>query len=135
MTFRGDLDVRELPDGRWTLLADLCFDSPTLGRVCVPAGFITDFASVPRLPFVFWFYGDRARKAAVIHDYLYQSATVPRSVADQVFSEAMAALGMAPWTRGPMWAAVRLFGWRAYRAERADAMNPGLSERVESEAP
>ena len=128
--FTSELDVRELPDGKWRLLAPLVYESDLIGTVTVPAGFVTDLASVPRLPFVFWFYGDRARKPAVVHDAIYQQGSHPRDVADEVFAEAMQALGIAAWTRGPMWAAVRLFGWSAYRSgdARREAMNPTLEQ-------
>ena len=42
--------------------------------ITVPTGFFTDFASVPRMPFVFLLFGDVAHEAAVIHDYLYRKA-------------------------------------------------------------
>ncbi len=112
--FLTDLDVRELADGRWQLLAPLLYESDLIGRVEVPAGVVTDFASIPRIPFVFWWYGDRARKPAVVHDRLYDGL-VPRATADAVFAEAMASLRIAPWIRGPMWAAVRALGWTAYQ--------------------
>ena len=132
--FLSDLDLRELPDGRWQLLADLCYQSALIGHVCAPAGLVTDLASTPRLPFAYWFYGDRARKPAVVHDHLYATRAVDRATADAVFAEAMDALGVAAWIRGPMWAAVRAFGWRAYRSAdtRRAAMNPGLPSHTET---
>ena len=116
--FTSELDMRELADGTWMLLADLCYESDRIGPVCAPKGMETDLASVPRLPLMFWFYGDRARKPAVIHDFLYRSGSVDRSTADAVFAEAMEAQGIAAWTRGPMWLAVRGFGWFAYGKRR-----------------
>ena len=48
--------------------------SPMLkDTITVPTGFLTDFASVPRMPFVFLLFGDVAHEAAVIHDYLYKA--------------------------------------------------------------
>ena len=39
-------------EGKWTLLAPLKYRSELLERVItVPKGFITDLASVPRIPF------------------------------------------------------------------------------------
>ena len=37
----------------WRLLEDLVYLSDRWGRIVVPKGFITNFASVPRLPVVF----------------------------------------------------------------------------------
>jgi len=83
-----------------------------------PAGFITDLASVPRLPFVYLVAGNRAHAAAVIHDYLYGSRVVPvRSDADAVFREAMGTdPDVSAWIAWTMWAAVRAWGWRAWRS-------------------
>jgi hypothetical protein len=122
--FLDPLDARELPDNFWLLLAELRYDSAILGaRVIVDKGFVTDLSSVPRVPFAFWIAGDTARKAAVIHDWLYSvrlAGKMPdvdrRRLADEVFLEAMAAEGVPLWRRTLMHAAVRLWGegrWRA----------------------
>lgn len=59
--------------GTWRLLEPLCYVSPIFGGlIVVPAGFVTDFASVPRLPFSYWLFGGVGQAAAVVHDYLYQ---------------------------------------------------------------
>lgn len=83
--------------------------------VAVPAGFETDFASVP------WFLwslepplGD-AGKAAVIHDRLYVTQERPRREADRIFREAMAVLQVPAWKRALLWAGVRVFGARSWR--------------------
>ena len=84
-------------------------------QVCVPDGFTTDFASVPR-PFWRWFppAGPHA-KAAVIHDYLYSvDAECPRFLADAVFRHAMQVSGVPAWKRMIMYYTVRLFGWASY---------------------
>lgn len=82
--------------------------------ICVPAGFITDFASIPRL---FWRLEPplgRAGKAAVVHDYLYKTKGLDgkytRARCDAIFREAMGVSGI-PWLkRQAMWAAVRAGG-------------------------
>lgn len=61
-------------DGRpiWELLDDLYFYSAKWGCwFMVPAGFRTNFASVPRLPFVYWWYGDRCWEEPALHDFGY----------------------------------------------------------------
>lgn len=108
-------------DGRdWELVSPFNYQTdvfPVSRRpIKIPAGFLTDFASVPRL---LWnvmpptgMYG----KAAVIHDYLYRTPQMAtRAEADNVFKEAMQALGVGWWTRQVMYRGVRLFGWRAYK--------------------
>ena len=97
------------------LLSPLVFDSALLNlRVIVPAGFVTDFASVPRAPLTYWLFGGVADEAAVVHDWLYEKGLVPRDVADEVYGEALAACGVAAWRRVAMVAAVRVFGASRY---------------------
>ena len=89
--FSGDLIVRLLEDtegGLWQLVAPLSFQSDVAGiTVNVPAGFKTDFASVPRIPGVFDFLGDRARMAGTVHDFLYSSHITDRETADKILRE------------------------------------------------
>jgi hypothetical protein len=98
--------------GEWVLTRPLVYESDVLdARITVPQGFRTDFASVPRLPFVYWLYGgDFCDEAATIHDFLYSRGAVTRAQADAVFREAMRAEGVAAWRAWPMWLGVRLFG-------------------------
>jgi hypothetical protein len=104
-------------DGRVTARLLQAFDYwPASGaeRITVPAGFVTDFASVP---WGFWNFepplGD-ACKAAVVHDYLYATEGLgerfSRAQADGVFREALAASGVPLWKRTLLWAAVRVGG-------------------------
>lgn len=104
----------------WRITAPLLFDSTVLGEVIeVPAGFVTDFASVPRLPFAYLLTGGTADAAATIHDAFYRRIQgfrgVSRFEADMVFLEAMVASGVAYWRRQLMYAAVRWFGFWAWR--------------------
>jgi hypothetical protein len=86
-----------------------------------PACFETDLASVPRVPFVYEAWGDRAHREAVLHDYLYRIDSIPvvsYSVANSVFLEAMESTGK-PWRiRYPMYWGVVLGGWTAYHKKR-----------------
>lgn len=114
--FLTSLRVEQISDEEWLLLRALVYQSDRLDRtLIVPRGFVTDFASVPRLPFVFWLAGGKATKAAVVHDYLYRKSGVTRADADAVFAEAMKVTGQAAWRRGLMWMGLRLGGWTAYK--------------------
>ncbi len=114
--FLTNLEVEEVSDtdnegrGAWKLLKPLVYLSDIAGIISVPAGFVTDFASVPRVPIAFWLTGDTAHPAAVVHDYLYVTGDLPRPVADAVLKEASAVAGVPAWRRWMMWSAVRLFG-------------------------
>jgi hypothetical protein len=101
--------------GTWKLLAPLAYESVLLGRtVIVPAGFVTDFASVPRLPVAFLLAGNCGHEAAVVHDWLYTSHEVDRATADAVFREALRADGDPAWRAWLMWAGVRVGGAGPY---------------------
>lgn len=78
-------------------------------------GFVTDFASVPRIPIVWWVAGALAQKPAVVHDYLYRTQKVSRKTADLVFKEAMQVDGVKLVRRALMFHAVRMFGNLAYK--------------------
>lgn len=84
----------------------------------VPVGFYTDFASVPRLGIIYALLGDTAHEPAVVHDWLYYTAAVPREVADNVLFEAMGIIGMPWWRRYPIWWGVRAGGWYAWNDHR-----------------
>jgi len=84
-------------------------ESPDI--IHVPAGFITDFASTP---FFIWKTGLYS-KAAVIHDYLYQSKLRSRAMADLIFKEAMIVLGVHPFKAHIFYLSVRCFGWIGYK--------------------
>lgn len=78
--------------------------------VVVPKGFVTDFASIPR---VFWSTlrpdGEYAY-AAIIHDYLYWVQAESREDADLVFKLGMENLGVGAAKISLIYNAVRIFG-------------------------
>ena len=80
----------------------------------IPAGFITDCASVPRgLWNLFPPTGSYA-KAAVFHDWLYREGKLSRKQADELFLDAMECLGVAWITRYSLYWGVRIGGWMAW---------------------
>lgn len=86
--------------------------------IVVPVGFVTDFASVPKL---FWNIlppTGRYGKAAIVHDFLYFTAIVNKDDADSIFLEAMKVLGVAWATRQAMYYAVHWFGNSAWDGHR-----------------
>lgn len=122
--FLTPLRVEEVDEfaGTWRLLAPLTYDSDVLGdSVTVPEGFVTDFASVPRVLGLYDLEGGRCNKAAVIHDYLYTAGSagllpVDRVTADGVLAEAILASGYGMATATIFYAAVRAGGvshWHA----------------------
>lgn len=127
--FTSLLKVAPLPDGRsWVLLEPLTYECNhgTNDRITVPAGFVTDFASIPR-PLWWWFspWGQHGN-AAVVHDFLYWSRLRTRAEADRIFLDGMDVLGTLLTTRYLMYAAVRVFGrcaWWTNEHERKAGRN------------
>lgn len=111
--FLDEVKAELLPDGKWRLLADLRYYSESLRRtVEVPAGFETDFASVPRLPLAFLLTGDTAHAAAVVHDWLCEHpGQLGTATIDRVFREAAEASGVPWWRRWVMFGAIRAADW------------------------
>lgn len=95
--------------GLWSLLDPLVYEAYDGRRFEVPAGFTTDFASVPRLPIAYAIAGNRAHRAATLHDYLIREKVVPRKRADDIFYEAMLATGVEPFAARAMHLAVRSY--------------------------
>ncbi|HFG9433729.1 TPA: DUF1353 domain-containing protein [Salmonella enterica subsp. enterica serovar Cotham] len=84
----------------------------------VPAGFVTDLASIPR---IFWTLlppDGKYAKSAIIHDYLYDNALRTKREADRIFLDGMTVLGVPKWKRIVMYLAVRWFGRGMYGKER-----------------
>ena len=79
--------------------------------VTVPAGFVTDGASVPEaLQWTFEPFSDEYATACVVHDYLYYTHLKSRLAADWTFLILMIREGTPPWKAFLFFHAVRLFG-------------------------
>lgn len=81
----------------------------------VPAGFRTDFASVPRWLWAIFPPTGEWSAVSVLHDWLYRRTTCSRFLADAIFREGMAAVGVPAWRRVAAYYAVRVFGGIARR--------------------
>lgn len=94
-------------------------------RQWIPAGFITDFASIPR---VFWCIfpptGSYA-PVAVIHDYVYRYANLPdetiwtRKQADDLMLALMAECETGWLARWSIYSQVRAWGWITWNKYRS----------------
>lgn len=110
-------------------------------RVVIPAGFLTDFASIPRALWPALPPTGKYGKAAVVHDWLYQrreirqspsyespaghivlkpvvTRLVNRGQADAIFNEAMAVLEVRRTQRWTIFSGVRVGGWVAWNNYR-----------------
>lgn len=108
--------------GTWRLIAPLVYQSDVAGMTfTVPAGFETDFASVPRTPVAFLLTADSAHEASALHDWLYSEHPVARDVADAVLREASIVTGVPAWRAALMFWGVRAFGWSHWGSGPATA--------------
>ena len=105
----------------YTLLADLVLADENERTITVPAGFVTDFASIKVLHNAFLFvlfalvsgYGNYA---ATVHDWLYEHGSMTRKQADAVLYRALRAEGVARWRAWLFWAGVRIGGAKQYNS-------------------
>lgn len=109
--------LRVESDGKyWKLTSPLIYESEDYGKISVPPGFKTNFASVPRIPFVYAIFGNKSHSAATLHDYLYSGfVNISRKTADDIFKDAMKSRNQSSFVRGSMWAAVRMFAVFHYK--------------------
>jgi hypothetical protein len=111
-----------MPDGRrWRLVFQFEYHIGkrySLDKITVPVNFITDFASSP---FFIWSlippFG-KYTKAAVLHDYIYQTHCRTRKEADDIFYEAMLVSGTKKYKARLMHWGVRLFGFLAWKGAK-----------------
>lgn len=132
--FVGELDTRLVDEkaNLHRLLAPFGFYSDLLGELVeAPQSFVTDFASVPRIVGAWLLYGGKGKRAAVIHDWLYSTQMVRRSVADAVFKEALQASSYAGWEVGGMYAGVCLGGWVAWNRKNVP-QDPEIERLIEA---
>lgn len=112
--------LRPLPGGeQWVNLVEWHFTSETGYECIVPAGFICDLDSVPRIPFIYSLFKGRTAAAPLAHDWEYSLAgLLGQKAADDLMHE-IGAWEQAParYLR-PMHYALRLFGHRHYRKRR-----------------
>lgn len=102
------LKARE--DGRWELAEDW---------QGIPAGFVTDGASVPRF---FWRVLGAPVEAKTIgafvkHDWAYQTGAKKRKAADGELYDDLRASGVSKFKAACYWLGVRAFGWLHYYKE------------------
>jgi len=99
-------------------------DHERAGLITIPAGFITDLASVPKwLPLSRSFLAGNARRAAIAHDYLYVSQA-GKEFADDVFLAAMNAEKVNTAVRWLFYAAVHHFGNAIYDGKESNEAAP-----------
>lgn len=143
------LDNRDAPAIRagrslWAIERPLTYRTgPGDETITVPAGYVTDLASIPRVVWSFYPPDGPWVKAAVVHDFLYdtqgdgrwnkargvvRARRYSRKESDDVLREGMADRGIGWWQQFVIWSSVRLgggSGWK--RAGEIRAQREALS--------
>jgi len=99
-------------------------DQTSYSAVNVPQGFVTDFASVPR---VFWSLlppDGNYIYPAIVHDYMYWNQERPREEADEIFRIGMEEFRVSRVERFAIYNAVKKFGAGAWE-ENAELKKQG----------
>jgi hypothetical protein len=130
----GTLHVGRFADPMYYLLTQINWE-PNRGEsgspVTVPKGFVTDFASIPR---VFWSLLPRDGAytyPAIIHDFLYWDQSTEREEADNIFRYAMQDFEVGRVAIATIFRAVRVGGqsaWRSNTEKRAQGERRILRE-------
>lgn len=118
--FYNNLKVEKVSTNTWKLLDDLVYVDSKHGAIGVPVDYVTDFASVPRVPIVFDFLGEVGHAAATIHDYLYDYGSITKSECDAVFHRALRDDGIGIIRSFIMYSGVKLFGHWAFKKARSN---------------
>lgn len=123
-SFTNEPEVMPIGSGRkWKVTKGFVYflnDNQTGEQITISPGFITDFASVPRILWAAFPPYGRYGKAAIVHDYLYRikcigMRKVTKEEADVIFFNAMKVLKVPAWKRILMYTAVKYFGGYAWR--------------------
>ena len=130
------LDYRDMGDGKQVMilrpflvkLTQHYKDGTIEVRIIeVPAGFISDFASIPRfIQGLFPRFG-KYNAAAIVHDWLFihgkiEGRPIEQKLADRIFLAIMRKTKCG-WRKTPMYIAVRMFGrhlWNKNRRNESD---------------
>ena len=110
---------------KWVVVKDwqvVVKSGTKLETITIPAGFRTDLASVPRLPFAYWLTGGTANRPAVLHDYIIYKR--PWGEAADIFLAAMKAEEIGYVHRYSMYWAVKAHGMSEYAKSRYKSPPP-----------
>ena len=113
---KGDVILKKIDANNYQLFENITYTN-SYYEINVLKGFKTDGASIPRF---LWsligapFNGDYTF-AAIIHDALYKSEYLDRSIADKLFLDMMKELNVSFSKRYTMFLAVKSFGWLVWK--------------------
>jgi hypothetical protein len=128
-TFSGLSNVTNLKDGiRARLNRVLAYKTKDGWMIKVPRGFITNYASIPRVIWSVIPPHGKYNRPAIIHDFLYKYAPIDpktgkkctQSRADYIIREGCEAVGVRWWKKWSIWSGLRIGGWVVWRKYRKE---------------
>ena len=92
-------------------------ESYTNYKHTVPAGYISDGSSIPR---IFWVsigspFLPEFRAASIIHDFLYSGGIGDRKKADKIYRYILKENSVVWWRRNIQYIILRMFGWITFK--------------------
>lgn len=122
-SFLSPLRAEDFDDGsnRRKLLEPIIYHVGSLqstDKIVIPAGFVTDGGSVPRILWPIVDPWGKASKAYILHDWLYHTGERSRLVSDAILMEAMEVSGVSFTQRKLVFLGVRIGGWYAWGQHR-----------------
>ena len=125
MPWLSTFDLRQIDDDYFVLLDNLVYYSVKRGiRITCPVGFVSDGPSVPRVPLLYFLFGHRGKRAAVIHDWLYRNLMFTRDICDDIYKEALIDSGKFKFTSNGMYAGVRIGGSYSFKGKKQGCLDP-----------
>ncbi|ALF16822.1 DUF1353 domain-containing protein [Fusobacterium animalis] len=109
--------VKDLMNGKFELFSDYVYKTKEY-FIKVPKGFVTDYASIPKLLRAIVLPYGKHSGASVVHDWLYSSncdLDISREKADRIFLEILKEEKVNFFLRNLMYFAVRKFGRNRFR--------------------
>lgn len=104
-----------MPDGKSIrLLEDLTIGYYTL----VYKGFVSDFASIPRIFHPILPKLGLYSEPSIVHDFLYESGLFSKKESDKIFDYLNKLYGVKPWKRRAIYYGLRIGGWVAWNKYR-----------------
>lgn len=112
----SELYVKDLDGNMFELTSPLIYNQNQPTQVTVPIGFLTDFASIPRVVKILFTGKEINNPASVVHDYLYthhfydDGQKITREQADNILHDIMTLTNSPKFSTKVIHFFVRLFG-------------------------